>query len=457
MLHGWPLPNGGQPVASGLIAPRSELRNPIASVPTAVWSPLTVLTITGASTSLEGIDLMTIKNGASSPPLREESEYSEANHPTLDGSGSVFGGLDDGTRDRLDASAKLENSFHGLTPEELGRRGEKFCARHGIKVDDDVRAFRLGATIAGDMDSYDAVAGLTACKREALNHGPTYKWRSPIHPVRRHHHLLPLRRCSEYGRDRRQRHPVLTTGGSSTSATRTPPGECLVAHVHRAILSWVRYRSQVRYDPDVCRRVLAAEAPRCSGHAMADVDRAFGIMLGYVADLASYHVPDGRVIELNWRLMMGSAMIPAVVVCAIVYSTPESPRWYSTKNRHLDAYKAISRLRYEKVQAARDLLYKDMLLQVARNAMDIGRSKPKEISKVRRNRNVAPRPPKSTSSRDNIEYARERLSRERESDPAARVQLCLARDAICGCSLLCVRHVSSPLPVLSVRNYALMG
>lgn len=50
---------------------------------------------------------------------------------------------------------------------------------------------------------------------------------------------------------------------------------------------------------------------------------AFGIMLGYVADLAFYSVPDGRIVGLNWRLMMGSAMLPAVVVCCIVFFTPE--------------------------------------------------------------------------------------------------------------------------------------
>jgi MFS family permease len=55
---------------------------------------------------------------------------------------------------------------------------------------------------------------------------------------------------------------------------------------------------------------------------------AFGIMLGYVADLALYYVPDtATVTGLNWRLMMGSAMLPAVVVCCFVYKCPESPRW----------------------------------------------------------------------------------------------------------------------------------
>lgn len=116
---------------------------------------------------------------------------------------------------------------------------------------------------------------------------------------------------------------------------------------------------------------------------------AFGIMVGYIADLAFYFVPDrSGIVGLNWRLMMGSAMIPAVVVCAIVYFTPESPRWYLTKNRHGKAFEAIGRLRFEKVQAARDVFYADTLLQVEKEAMDIGRSKIKEILTVRRNRNA---------------------------------------------------------------------
>jgi hypothetical protein len=56
---------------------------------------------------------------------------------------------------------------------------------------------------------------------------------------------------------------------------------------------------------------------------------AFGIMLGYIADIAFYNIPDPPGITgLNWRLMMGSAMVPAVVVCCFVYMCPESPRWY---------------------------------------------------------------------------------------------------------------------------------
>ncbi|KAK1983191.1 major facilitator superfamily domain-containing protein [Colletotrichum cereale] len=80
---------------------------------------------------------------------------------------------------------------------------------------------------------------------------------------------------------------------------------------------------------------------------------AFGIMLGYVADLAFYYVPDrGGIVGLNWRPMMGSAMIPA----------------YLTKDRHSDAFKAMCQLRFEKVQAARDLFYANALLQAEKES-----------------------------------------------------------------------------------------
>lgn len=57
---------------------------------------------------------------------------------------------------------------------------------------------------------------------------------------------------------------------------------------------------------------------------------AFGIMLGYVADLMFFKVSDRPgVVGLNWRLMMASAMLPAVIVVCFVFMVPESPRWVS--------------------------------------------------------------------------------------------------------------------------------
>lgn len=68
---------------------------------------------------------------------------------------------------------------------------------------------------------------------------------------------------------------------------------------------------------------------------------------------------------------------------------PESPRWYLTKDRHGDAYKAICQLRLSKIQAARDLFYMDFGLQAEREAMAIGKqNRIKELVTIRRNRNA---------------------------------------------------------------------
>ena len=83
---------------------------------------------------------------------------------------------------------------------------------------------------------------------------------------------------------------------------------------------------------------------------------AFGIMLGYVADIAFYNVPDSSGINgLNWRLMLGSAALPPIFVLILVYMSPESPRWYISKGRYNDAYKAMARIRNTPLQAARDV------------------------------------------------------------------------------------------------------
>lgn len=49
---------------------------------------------------------------------------------------------------------------------------------------------------------------------------------------------------------------------------------------------------------------------------------AFGIFLGFCANLAVYDVG-----PIAWRLQLGSAMIPALPLLLGVYFCPESPRW----------------------------------------------------------------------------------------------------------------------------------
>lgn len=118
---------------------------------------------------------------------------------------------------------------------------------------------------------------------------------------------------------------------------------------------------------------------------------AVGIMFGYVATLAFYYVPDRGIGDgLNWRLMLASAMIPAVIVCFQIPFVPESPRWLMGKGRHKEAFESLCQLRHEKMAAARDTFYQFVLLQEEGSYVGVPTYKRLiEMFTVRRNRNGA--------------------------------------------------------------------
>ncbi len=74
---------------------------------------------------------------------------------------------------------------------------------------------------------------------------------------------------------------------------------------------------------------------------------AFGIFFGYVADLAFYKVPDTKgVVGLNWRLMMASAMLPALIVITFVFmvSTMLNRHCRDERDAHFVTYSVPSLL-----------------------------------------------------------------------------------------------------------------
>ncbi|CAL1708150.1 unnamed protein product [Somion occarium] len=116
---------------------------------------------------------------------------------------------------------------------------------------------------------------------------------------------------------------------------------------------------------------------------------AFGIMIGNVMDLAFYHVPDKPHIHgLNWRLMLGSAGVPALIIMSQVFFCPESPRWLMSKGRYDKAYESLLRLRHAPIQAARDLYYIHTLLETEKE-ITTGRNRFLELFTVPRNRRAA--------------------------------------------------------------------
>ncbi|EKG15547.1 Sugar/inositol transporter [Macrophomina phaseolina MS6] len=86
---------------------------------------------------------------------------------------------------------------------------------------------------------------------------------------------------------------------------------------------------------------------------------AFGIFLGFSANLAVYQVRD-----IGWRLQLGSAFIPAVPLLIMIWWAPESPRWYIKQNCYPQAYHSLLRLRNVPLQAARDLYYMHVQIEL---------------------------------------------------------------------------------------------
>jgi len=102
---------------------------------------------------------------------------------------------------------------------------------------------------------------------------------------------------------------------------------------------------------------------------------AFGMMLGYAADLVLFRVGDpkggnGNIHGLNWRLMLGSASLPALFVMLQVYLCPESPRWLMKKNKYHKAMESFLKLRPHELLAARDLYFAHCLIEEERRVKE---------------------------------------------------------------------------------------
>ncbi|KAG8167470.1 hypothetical protein KVR01_003159 [Diaporthe batatas] len=77
-----------------------------------------------------------------------------------------------------------------------------------------------------------------------------------------------------------------------------------------------------------------------------------GIFLGFAANVI---VKDTGAIA--WRLQLGSAFIPSLILMIGIFFCPESPRWLMKNNRHAEAFTSMLRLRAHPIIAARDFYY----------------------------------------------------------------------------------------------------
>ncbi|KAL4968779.1 major facilitator superfamily domain-containing protein [Aspergillus stella-maris] len=80
----------------------------------------------------------------------------------------------------------------------------------------------------------------------------------------------------------------------------------------------------------------------------------FGIFLGFACVF---------IVDLEWRIILGTAAIPSIVMMVIACLCPESPRFLIRKKRYGDALLSLRHLRGSDIQACRDLYYIHSQLQ----------------------------------------------------------------------------------------------
>lgn len=83
-----------------------------------------------------------------------------------------------------------------------------------------------------------------------------------------------------------------------------------------------------------------------------------GIFLGFSANVI---VKDTG--SIAWRLQLGSAFIPALVLVLGVYFCPESPRWLMKHGKYDKAFESFLKIRAHPIIAARDYYYSYVIYQ----------------------------------------------------------------------------------------------
>ncbi|KAL9001363.1 MAG: hypothetical protein Q9169_000254 [Polycauliona sp. 2 TL-2023] len=373
-------------------------------------------------------------------PLRtfhHQPEHDDANH-SLPPAALRIGATTPAERGRRHVNAKLANPLAGISHAMLENMGAQYALKHQVGDQEDIRAFSKGAVLAQDPSKYRSVAGLTAEEQMVLRTEDLHRWHQP--PLL----YIVIVVCSTCAAVQGMDETVVNggqlfyihqygIGGDDPRSTwltgllnaapyvccaflgcwLTVPFNSLFGRRGTIFLTclfsalaclWQAFANTwwhmliARFflgfgigPKSATVPIFAAETtpPRIRGALVMQwqVWTAFGLMLGYASDLCFYQVHDraGGIVGLNWRLMMSSAMFPALIVVVCVFMCPESPRWYMSKGRHFKAYQSMCKLRYNKIQAARDIYYMHTLLE-AENDIKHGRNKFIEILRVPRNR-----------------------------------------------------------------------
>nr|AFN02854.1 putative MFS sugar transporter [Phakopsora pachyrhizi] len=309
-----------------------------------------------------------------------------------------------------DASIKQENPLAGLSIEELEMEAQKFCEIH--KMLDQVDNFKRGAVLAADPSNADRVSGITPTERYFIAAESEHRWRQPWGYVLYRNRILyccdcsrNVSKCSRGSRTFILINLELGAMGLPKTAllqgiiNSTPYLFCAVFACwlngpankllgRRGVIFWSCLIASVAsiwesftysWPQLVASRLLlglgigptSAAAPiyiaECAPASIRgslvmqwETWTAFGVVLGDIVSVIFAEVKP----DVAWRLMLGSTVVPPMIVCCLVSFVPESPLWYISKGWISDAYASMRSLRFCDLQASRDLFYTAKLLEI---------------------------------------------------------------------------------------------
>ncbi|KAE8160082.1 hypothetical protein BDV40DRAFT_290397 [Aspergillus tamarii] len=294
-------------------------------------------------------------------------------------------------------SAVFKNPLDGIPRQQLMEDVDRFCVQYGLEAHQEL--FRKGALISQNPQDAHNIPELTEDEREAIRREHTHKWSQPwqlyfmasmcslaaavqgmdetVNNGAQAIYLKELNIKSEYITGLVVGAPYLACAVIGCWLTEpmnrylarrgTIWVSCFIAAVasvwEGVCNSWVNLfiaRFVLGLGIGSKSSTVPVYAAECSPAPirgalvmMWQMWTAFGIMLGNIMGVAFMGLPD----NLSWRLMLGSTVVLPLVVCAQVYFCPESPRWLIEHNKINKAYEAFRTLRPTDLQAARDLYY----------------------------------------------------------------------------------------------------
>ncbi|KAL3486509.1 hypothetical protein BJX62DRAFT_241931 [Aspergillus germanicus] len=318
------------------------------------------------------------------------------------------------SRDRNKLSAVFENPLAGIPREQLFKDVDMFCARYGLDQHRDL--FRKGALVSQNPAAVETLPELSEEEREAIRRETTHKWSQPWSlyflagmcslaaavqgmdetanngAVEIYPRLLGIE-SDRFSPQMQDYITGLVVGAPYLACALigcwlTEPlnryfarrGTIFISCVIAAVASiwegvansWVNLflaRFVLGLGIGSKSSTVPVYAAECSPAPirgalvmMWQMWTAFGIMLGNIMGVAFMGVRE----DLSWRLMLGSTVVLPIVVCAQVYFCPESPRWLIEHNKIPKAFESFRTLRPTELQAARDLYYAYVGVEIER-------------------------------------------------------------------------------------------